>query len=169
MDIFTDVIKENLENVEIKFKDLESILTVNPIETKNKTTIEVKETDDVKEYKPLKTKWAQSYSLYNKFIERLREKKFDFHITNRKNHLKITINQKIICYIVQRKDFLKFYFTKDYGSILNLIPNELIQSKQIRDVSKIGHWGSGDTEFCVKNEKDLEHAIEIFEFVYSTK
>lgn len=111
----------------------------------------------------------QSYSLYNKFIERLREKNFDFHITNRKHYLKITKNQETICNIVQHKDFLKFFFTTDYKSILNLIPNELIQSKQIRDVSKIGHWGTADTEFNVKNEKDLDYAIKIFEFVYSTK
>ncbi|ROL57893.1 hypothetical protein D9V84_04035 [Bacteroidetes/Chlorobi group bacterium Naka2016] len=50
-----DVILENLEKIEIKFKDLESTLTVNQVETKNKIPIEVKETDDVKEYKPLKT------------------------------------------------------------------------------------------------------------------
>lgn len=164
-----DVILENLEKIEIKFKDLESTLTVNQIETKNKISIEVKETDDVKEYKPLKTEWVQSYSLYNKFIERLREKNFDFHITNRKLYTKITKNQKTICNIVQRKDFLKFYFTKDYESILNLITNELNQSKKIQYVIKISRWKTVNTKFYVKNEKDLDYAIKIFEFVYSTK
>ncbi len=50
---------------------------------------------------------------------------------------------------------------------LRLNPNDItIENGFTRDVSKIGHWGTGDLEITIKNVQDFEKAKEYIEKAY---
>ena len=59
--------------------------------------------------------------------------------------------------------FLKLWVTADVGSLdLQRYPEGFC-----RDVTGIGHWGTGDLEICVKDNRDLKLAMEIIEEIYA--
>lgn len=62
--------------------------------------------------------------------------------------------------IKSKKNELALYLRIDFSNVKN--PTSLI-----RDVSKIGHYGTGDTEAIIRNTADLESIKQIIEQSYS--
>lgn len=58
----------------------------------------------------------------------------------------------------KKKDLL-MYLKLDYNSILN-------PSKNLRDVSKIGHYGTGDVELTIRSLEELEESKHLIEESY---
>ena len=68
------------------------------------------------------------------------------------------ISQNIVCMEVQQKRLL-LYLKLTTASLQNM-------PKFARDVSEIGHYGTGDLEISVKSESDLSVAKELCELAY---
>jgi len=67
-----------------------------------------------------------------------------------------------------KKPFLYFYLGKDILKIwFNLKRGKLDDPKNIcRDVSNVGHWGVGDYELNVKDEKSFEYIFSLIRQTY---
>ncbi len=61
--------------------------------------------------------------------------------------------------IVPLRSGLKLYFNLPFGEIED-------REKLCRDVSKIGHWGTGDIELKVSHQKHIEYALGLIQQVY---
>ncbi|MFN3637070.1 MAG: DUF262 domain-containing protein [Chloroherpetonaceae bacterium] len=60
--------------------------------------------------------------------------------------------------VVPQRSGLKLY--------LNLPPQEVRQYTFCRDVSKVGHWGTGDVEVKLKNLSDIDRTMPLIEQAY---
>lgn len=66
--------------------------------------------------------------------------------------------KNIVCVEVRMKSIMLY---------LRLNPEEItIESGFTRDVSKVGHWGTGDLEVTIKNAQDFEKAKEYIDKTY---
>ncbi|MCP5098277.1 MAG: hypothetical protein GY943_22235 [Chloroflexi bacterium] len=76
----------------------------------------------------------------------------------KKMYIAYKISQNIACVEVQ---------TQLVRLFLKLKPNDLKSPPKIyRDVTNIGHYGTGEAEFTIKSEKDLEIAKPFIELAY---
>ncbi len=76
----------------------------------------------------------------------------------KKNYIAYKISQNIVCMEVQQKKVLLF---------LKLDPSKLDNLPDYaRDVSQIGHFGTGNLEISVKHEDDLHNALKYCEMAY---
>ena len=65
--------------------------------------------------------------------------------------------QNFVCVEVQKTKLVLF---------LKLQPKDIEIEGKIRDVSNIGHYGTGDIEFKIENEGDMEKAKELIKLAY---
>ena len=76
----------------------------------------------------------------------------------KKFYVAYKISQNIVCMEVQQKRLLLY---------LKLAPGSLdAMPRFARDVSEIGHYGTGDLEVSVKSQADLAAAMELCELAY---
>ena len=81
-----------------------------------------------------------------------------FEEAPKKLYIAYKISQNIVCVEVQRQKLLVY---------LELDPNSVSPLPQnARDVSKIGHFGTGDFELSVSTEEDVEAAKPYIEMAY---
>ncbi len=81
-----------------------------------------------------------------------------FEEVPKKHYIAYKISQNIACVEVQRRRLLLY---------LKLDPSEMSQlPKNARDVSQIGHYGTGDFELSVSNEEGFEEAKRFIEMAY---
>lgn len=79
-------------------------------------------------------------------------------ITPRKQHIAFKSESKI-CDIVLRKNKMIIY--------VSIFAEKFKDPKKlVRDVSKIGHWGSGNHEISVSDEETLNYAIDLIRQSY---
>lgn len=76
----------------------------------------------------------------------------------KKFYVAYKISQNIVCMEVRRQH-ITLYLKLKPGDILNPPPN-------YRDVTDIGHYGTGDTEFIVKSGEDIEMTKPFIELAY---
>ncbi|MDY7010834.1 MAG: DUF5655 domain-containing protein [Planctomycetota bacterium] len=77
----------------------------------------------------------------------------------KKFYVAYKISQNIVCMVV-RKSQINLYLKLDPGTIKNRPPNSS------RDVTDIGHYGTGDFEILIKDRGDLETAKPFIEMAY---
>ena len=70
--------------------------------------------------------------------------------TPKKNYIAYKTSQNFVC-LETRKDKIILFLKINSNDQTPLPP-------QARDVTKIGHFGTGDFEFVLKNENDFEDA-----------
>ncbi len=76
----------------------------------------------------------------------------------KKFYVAYKISQNIVCMEV-RKQHITLYLKLKQGDVLHPPPN-------YRDVTDIGHYGTGDAEFTVKNDADFEITKPFIEMAY---
>lgn len=76
----------------------------------------------------------------------------------KKLYVAYKISQNIVCMEV-RKQHITLYLKLKQGDVLNPPPN-------YRDVTDIGHYGTGDAEFIIKNDADIEITKPFIEMAY---
>jgi predicted transport protein len=75
--------------------------------------------------------------------------------TPKQNYISYKTSQNFVCLESQKRKMMLF---------LKINPDELeIVPKQARDVRNIGHFGTGDLEFTIKNAEDFEAAKPLIE------
>ena len=76
----------------------------------------------------------------------------------KKLYVAYKISQNIVCMEI-RKQHITLY--------LKLRPSDVVNPpSNYRDVAEIGHYGTGDTEFIIKNEADIEITKPFIEMAY---
>lgn len=96
--------------------------------------------------------------LYEKFRGAITNLADDIVIIPKKQYIAFNREKKNYCGITILKNSLKIF--------INLKSGELDDPKQIaKDVSKVGHWGNGDYQIQVENDKDLEYIMSLIKQV----
>jgi predicted transport protein len=76
----------------------------------------------------------------------------------KKFYIAYRISQNIVCMEIQKQN-IKLY--------LKLQPSDVENPPSIyRDVSKIGHYGTGDVEFTIKSQKDIDSVKPFIDLAY---
>lgn len=100
-------------------------------------------------------KWKNSFELYHKFKKSLEAHGIVFIEKPTKLYIGLLHNDKNYVQIHGQSSGLKVWITIGF--------NELSEQEKLksRDVSNIGHWGIGETEYLIKNESDFDCLIGI--------
>ena len=97
--------------------------------------------------------------LYDDIKDRIQNKFEDIDIVPRKHYICFKFNNHNIITLEPQLNDIKVYMGKKRNLIDNL--------KLTRDVSNIGHHGSGDYEFIVRNDDDIEYLLKLSKQVYN--
>lgn len=92
--------------------------------------------------------------LYNEFKAEILKLSNEMKVSPKKIRISFEKGDKIVADISILKKSLKLW--------INLKKGELKDSKELaRDVSEIGHWGNGDYELSIENNKNLGYVINL--------
>ena len=97
--------------------------------------------------------------LYDDIKDRIQNKFEDIDIVPRKHYICFKFNNHNLITLEPQSNDIKVYMGKKGKLIDNL--------KLTRDVSNIGHHGSGDYEFRVRNDDDIEYLLKLSKQLYN--
>ncbi|MCA6448918.1 MAG: hypothetical protein IM598_11975 [Chitinophagaceae bacterium] len=124
--------------------------------TKNKEALKVV-TDEIKVYSENDHIGKASESideLYKKFKSAITNLADDIEVIPKKQYIAFNRGKKNYCGITILKNSLKIF--------INLNIGELDDPKRIaKDVSQVGHWGNGDYQIQVEDDKNLEYIMSL--------
>ncbi len=124
--------------------------------TKNKETLKTV-TEEIKVYTE-----RDHIEKATESIDELYEK-FKTAITNLADGIVVIPKKQFIAFNREKKNYCGITILKNSLKIfINLKAGEMDDPKQIaKDVSNIGHWGNGDYQIQVENDKDLEYIMSL--------
>lgn len=129
--------------------------SIKPIMQSNKDLKQV--TEEIKTYTEeslLQGKPEEVVELYEKFKNAIIALADDIEVKALKYWISFKIQNNIICSIDVQKRSLKLY--------VNLSKGQLDDPKKLADdVSQTGHWGNGDYQLKVSDDKDLEYIMSL--------
>lgn len=107
------------------------------------------------EYQFKNGKWSNSFNLYNKLKDYLKNNNINFSENPTKFYIGMIHNDKNFFQIHGQKAGIKVW--------IDIAFNELSEQEKLkaRDVSQIGHWGMGQIECIIKNENDFDWILGI--------
>lgn len=180
--IFVSTSFSNHQKQAVDFKDM-------PIELWEVSKFE----DNLFQYSPIKsskssqsiTKISKNNEMVDKVSSEIKIYSEDDHINNSNQNVKdiyeelknliLNIDENIEIKpkkksigLKKEKVFADLVFKKDKIKLfLNLKKGDLKEkNKLIRDVSNIGHWGSGDYEVTLSNKEDIPFVLSIIKYSY---
>jgi len=110
-------------------------------------------------------KWENTLNLYKELINLLKKEGMEFDENPTKLYIGLLTktNSKSFCQIQAQQNGLKIF--------ININIKELTEQEKlnVRDVSKIGHWGTGETEAIVRTINDLNWCVNIIKKSYNYK
>jgi len=117
-------------------------------------------TDEIKVYtedKHLDYASEEMAELYEKFKLATLNLADDIEVKPQKDYIAFKKDRNIVCYELQKKQ-MKIFIGAKWGSIED--------SKGLaRDVSQVGHFGTGDYQIQVDNDNDLEYIMSLIKQV----
>jgi len=121
---------------------------------KVKSEIKVYTEQDILDYGSDKT-----IELYHSYKSRILDLGNDIELKFNKYYIGFKRNKSNFVDITVRNKWLKIWLNQKWGSVDD--PKNIS-----RDVSKIGHWGNGDFEIKVSNDKNLEYILSLIRQSY---
>jgi predicted transport protein len=110
-------------------------------------------------------KWENTLNLYSELIIRLQNEGMEFDENPTKIYIGLLtkLNNKSFCQIHGQQKGLKI--------LININIKELTEQEKlnVRDVSKIGRWGTGETEAIINTVNDLNWCVNIIKKAYNNK
>lgn len=110
-------------------------------------------------------KWENTCNLYKELITHLQKEGMKFEEKPTKLYIGLLTksNNKSFCQILGQQNGLKIY--------ININIKELTEQEKlnVRDVSKIGHWGTGETEATIYTTNDFNWCGNIIKKSYNCK
>ncbi|MFW6173145.1 MAG: DUF5655 domain-containing protein, partial [Elusimicrobiota bacterium] len=153
---------QEYENSLIKYEQLRtpgasaSIKDLSTDQTISKVSQEVKKYTIEDHFKE---DWENSRELFEAFREQLLSFEERFEETPLKKYIGYKLANKNLCEVVAQKSGLKIY--------LDIQKNALQDPENMtRDVSEVGHWGTGDTEFKLKKLGNVGYAMFLIKQIY---
>ncbi len=136
-------------------KKSKSAESIKPITQLNKGLKAVQ--DEIKVYNEedhLSGKSDETIELYERFKRAILNLHDNMDSEPKKVRIAFRFEGKIVCDIAIQKNGLKMWINKKQG--------ELNDPKNItRDVSRVGHWGNGDYEIIIKDDRQLEYILSL--------
>jgi hypothetical protein len=110
-------------------------------------------------------KWENTLNLYRELITFLQKEGMEFDEKPTKLYIGLLTksNSKHFCQVHGQQGGLKVF--------ININIKELTEQEKlnVRDVSKIGHWGTGETEAIINTINDLNWCVNIIKKSYNNK
>ncbi len=149
---------ENNTIVINEVKKSRSAESIKPITQQNKELKRV--TDEIVVYTEddlLTAGSDETRELYFKFKDGILNLADDIQVVANKQYIAFRKNRNIVCMTIQKKQ-IRVWIGAKRGA--------LDDAKGIAtDVSNVGHWGTGDYEVNVTNDKDLEYIVSLIKQV----
>ena len=92
--------------------------------------------------------------LFYQIRERIENVFPEVEIEAKKLYIAFKNNKKNIVYLLLQKNAIKIWLNAKYGEIDDF-------KKMSKDVSNTGHWGNGDYELSIKDDKELEYIMSL--------
>ncbi len=110
-----------------------------------------------------KDKPEEMKELYNRLHEAITQLAGDIKRTFRKHYIAYGVKKK-----KKKKNLVEVQVQSHQLKLFVHLPYADIPIKRdiVRDVSKKGHWGTGDTEVRLETDKDLDYAMSIIKQAY---
>ena len=135
-------------------KKTNSATSIKPVMQQNQSLKIV--SDEIKVYTEddlLESGSDETVELYNKFKVAILNLDDDIEIKPLKHYIAFKKDSNILCMTIQKKQ-IRMWLGAKYGA--------LDDAKGIgKDVTNVGHWGTGDYEIAVSNDKDLEYIMSL--------
>ncbi|MFT7227988.1 MAG: putative transport protein [Methylophilaceae bacterium] len=135
-------------------KKTNSATSIKPVMQQNQSLKLV--SDEIKVYTEddlLESGSDKTVELYNKFKVAILNLDDDIEVRPLKQYIAFKKDSNILCMTVQKKQ-IRMWLGAKYGSIDD--------ARGIgKDVTNIGHWGTGDYEIAVSSDKDLEYIMSL--------
>lgn len=100
--------------------------------------------------------------LFEEYKERIELMYPDIKIEPKKLYIAFKNNKKNLVDFQLQKKGLKIWLNAKFGDIDDF-------KNLAKDVSNIGHWGNGDYEFTVNDDKDIEYILSLIQKVNNSK
>lgn len=100
--------------------------------------------------------------LFEEYKERIELMYPDIKIEPKKLYIAFKNNKKNLVDFQLQKKGLKIWLNAKFGDIDDF-------KNLAKDVSNIGHWGNGDYEFTVNDDKDIEYILSLIQKVNNLK
>lgn len=100
--------------------------------------------------------------LFEEYKERIELMYPDIKIEPKKLYIAFKNNKKNLVDFQLQKKGLKIWLNAKFGDIDDF-------KNLAKDVSNIGHWGNGDYEFTVSDDKDIEYILSLIQKVNNSK
>lgn len=139
-----------------------AIESIKSISKQNKT---IKDVSDEIEVYDEESHLSQVNDEIKELYERYREALLSF------DGMEIKPKKKYISFVKEKSNIVDFVLQKKAIKIfINLPKGKLEDLRGIsRDVSNIGHWGNGDYEITVKDEKNFEYILSLIRQSYDAR
>ncbi|MBR3112554.1 MAG: hypothetical protein IKH29_02430 [Methanobrevibacter sp.] len=137
-------------------EDKESINTVT-----SKNTKVNKEIKKYKESTHLRKKSKKVKEIYSTLKEKILEYN-DIEIVPLKHYIAFKLNKKNVCEITLQKNYLNIWIDLDYENINDSL-------NRVKNVSDIGHWGTGNSYIQINEIEDISYFMELFKQSYEDK
>ena len=137
-----------------QIKQTNSATSIKPI-TQQSTALQ-KVTSEIKVYSEAdhaNSVGAESYELYEKFRDAILNLADGIEVSPQKHYIALKKNGNVACIELQKKK-LKIYIAAKIGTLDD--PKQLA-----KDVSNIGHYGTGDYGVYATDDKDLEYIMSL--------
>jgi predicted transport protein len=105
-------------------------------------------------------KWSYSMQLYEKIKNEMEKEGITYKISPTELYIGFINEGKNFMQIHGQKKGLKAWLTIDLGDLSEA------EKIKVRDVSKIGHWGMGNTECVIRSENDIEWFMMLVKKTY---
>lgn len=134
-----------------------SINTLSP--SKNpKVTKEIKK---YKESRHLRKKSKKLKEIYQKIKENINEYD-DIETTILKHYISFKLSKKNICEIAILKNHINIWIDMDYDKLNDPL-------NKVKDVSNVGHWGTGNCVIQINDIDEVAYFMELFKQSYDNK
>ena len=142
-----------------KVKVPENKASIKTLSSKNETV-----TKEIKKYKEshhLRKKSKKIKEIYQKIKENISEYN-DVEIIVLKQYFAVKLNKKNICEIAVLKNYLTIWIDVEFEKINDPL-------NKVRDVSDVGHWGTGNCNIQIKEIDEVPYFMELFKQSYNEK
>ena len=137
----------------------ENKASINTLSSKN--TNVTKEIKKYKESRHLRKKSKKVKEIYQKIKDNISEYN-DVEIIVLKQYFAVKLNKKNICEIAVLKNYLNIWIDLEFEKINDPL-------NKVRDVSDIGHWGTGNCNIQIKEIDEVPYFMELFKQSYDEK
>lgn len=137
----------------------ENKASINTLNSKNTTV--TKEIKKYKESRHLRKKSKKVKEIYQKIKDNISEYN-DVEIIVLKQYFAVKLNKKNICEIAVLKNYLNIWIDVEFEKINDPL-------NKVRDVSDVGHWGTGNCNIQIKEIDEVPYFMELFKQSYDEK